>query len=506
MRDQIKNRCIFLLLGILTGVFFSLLSGVLLYKALGGVRVDQFKDSFARKISSLASDSDARVSLEEFIDLSKEGVDVFTASSLDRIFLDGKVLEKPVLSKDRSLSVARNEFESFQVVVMNHEDQSANIRLDISELIDSATGNKINMRDVYWRVMGYVETQKPYYPTKYVGLWPDPLLYQPSVEVEGNKTQSFWISVYIREDVPAGDYQGTVKVIADEKELESVPFNVHVYNFVLPKKSSLKTAFDFYGHETFKRYPQRDKERKGAYDARLGHVNDLFQIMMLKYRMNPVLNINPNLQEDLAKVDRYRWFGLNNFSIGKRGGTLGNNWPKTKEEIENLIDEYRSFGELLSLYNIIDDTYIYTWDEGKIGDPIVKDITNMIHRAHPGLKNMVCYHGFWEPSQFPGWGDDIDIWCFQISNFNERKMAVLKEKGMDIWMYISGPSGDTTPNLALDFDSIDYRVIPWMCWKYDIKGFLYWCVNWWPFVDPFESAKNTKWEQNGNGLLFYPGE
>jgi hypothetical protein len=32
-------------------------------------------------------------------------------------------------------------------------------------------------------------------------------------------------------------------------------------------------------------------------------------------------------------------------------------------------------------------------------------------------------------------------------------------------------------------------------------------VNWWPDVnvDPLENAKNSKWEQNGNGLIFYPG-
>jgi len=35
---------------------------------------------------------------------------------------------------------------------------------------------------------------------------------------------------------------------------------------------------------------------------------------------------------------------------------------------------------------------------------------------------------------------------------------------------------------------------------------LYWSVNWWLKVDPFENANNTRWKQNGNGLLFYPGK
>jgi hypothetical protein len=205
-------------------------------------------------------------------------------------------------------------------------------------------------------------------------------------------------------------------------------------------------------------------------------------------------------------VDRYRVLGLNNFAIGKRGGTLGNNWPRSDEEIESLIYEYRTFGELLKLNKFLDYTYIYTWDEGDIGNPQVAKICSMIHRAYPGLKNMVCYHGFWDPQQHPGWGDDIDIWTFQIDNFDEAKLRKMQEMGKEMWFYISGPGGYDSPNLAMDFDTIDYRIIPWLAWKYDLKGFLYWCVNWWPNVDPFVSAKNTKWEQNGNGLLFYPGE
>jgi hypothetical protein len=72
-------------------------------------------------------------------------------------------------------------------------------------------------------------------------------------------------------------------------------------------------------------------------------------------------------------------------------------------------------------------------------------------------------------------------------------------------MYVSSPAGATSPNLVIDTDTIDYRIVPWLCWKYDIKGFLYWCVNWWPFVDPFKDTNNTQWGQNGNGLLYYPG-
>jgi len=222
--------------------------------------------------------------------------------------------------------------------------------------------------------------------------------------------------------------------------------------------------------------------------------------------MNPVLNVDPTSVKDMANVDRYRKMGLSNFSIGRKGGTFGNNWPEDDQKLEELLPLYRTYGETLASKDLIDRQYIYTWDEGDIGNPRVSKVASMIHRAYAKIKNMVCYHGIWDPKENPAWGKDIDIWCFQISNFVQGPLDALKKTGMEIWMYVSGPSDDGTPNLAIDFDSMDYRIVPWLAWKYEIKGFLYWCVNWWTIVDPFESAANTKWQQNGNGLLFYPGE
>jgi len=433
-------------------------------------------------------------------------IDVYVASSLDRIFKDGMTLVKPVFSNAADISLARNEHESFQVVVRADKQLLEDVQLSVSDLVDPQTGQMIKQGSVSWRVVGYVPTKKPYYPVKYVGLWPDPLLPGTKTNVPPGITQPFWVTVYAPAGTAPGRYEGTVTVTARDVPAITVPVRARVYDFDIPKASRLKTAFDFYGHITYKQFPQREDEPDRAYKSRLGEINDKFIITMLQYRMNPILNLDPTLNEEMANVDRYLLHGLNNFSIGKRGGTFANNWPGDQEAIDNLEGLYRTYGEMLKLNNFLNYNYIYTWDEGEIGNPQVSKITAMIHRAYPGLKNMVCYHGIWDPDERPDWGKDIDIWTFQIDNFHEGKMRKLQALGKEIWMYISGPGGTGAPNLAVDFDSMDYRIVAWLCWKYDIKGFLYWCVNWWPTVDPFKNAANTRWGQNGNGLLFYPGK
>ena len=490
MAKKNKDRIGFLLAGILTGFAVT---GI-------GVYIFYNNKKYLEEVKQTT-----RYDVKAPTVPSKEGFQIFIVSSLDKIFKDGKTLLKPNFSELANLSSAKNEYESFQVVVKSGQEALKSVQPEISDLINAETGAKIDKGNLTWRVVGYVPTKKPYYPVKYVGFWPDPLLPFNNMDIQPNVTQPFWVTVYVPKDVVPGNYQGTIIVTFEGTHSREIPIKLHVYDFILPLESHLKTAFDFYGHVTHSRYPQEGNESQETYQSRINKLNDKFIIEMLKYRMNPILNIDPTSESDLGRVDRYRVFGLNNFAIGKIGGTFNNNWPKNDREIENLFDLYRTYGEMLKLNRMLQHTYIYTWDEGEMGNSWVAKISSMIHRAYPGLKNMVCYQGIWDPDQDPQWLKDIDIWTFQIDKFNENKIAKLKSAGKEIWMYISGPGGTGSPNLAIDFDSMDYRIIPWMCWKYDIKGFLYWCVNWWPLVNPFKSAANTKWEQNGNGLLFYPG-
>ncbi len=483
-----NEKIIFISIGIILGVLATSMAGKILFKAVRKVKTPQ------------------RYNAQKIPLINGKSYGVVIASSLDRIFKDGETLVKPDFRQEASISLAKNEYESFQIAVRSTSEELKAVNLEIAPLTHQKSGMSLNEKDVSWRIVGYVPTKQPYYPVKYVGLWPDPLLPRAETDIPAQTVQPFWVTVYMPAEAPAGEYHSLIKVRSGEKVLREIPLNVRVYDFILPKENTFKTAFDFYGHHMKDRYRQGDKESSEAYQARLGTLNDRYIIEMLRYRLNPILNIDPTVQAHLGRVDRYRWHGLNNFSIGRYGGTYNNNWPNDDAKIDNLEGLYRTYGEILKLNKMLEYTYIYTWDEGAIGNPKVAKICSMIHRAYPGLKNMVCYHGFWEPEKHPDWGKDIDIWCFNNDNFDEKKLRAMQELGKEMWMYISGPSGLGGPNYAIDFDSLDYRIPVWIAWKYDIRGLLYWCVNWWPFVDPFKSAANTKWEQNGNGLLFYPGE
>ncbi len=55
-------------------------------------------------------------------------------------------------------------------------------------------------------------------------------------------------------------------------------------------------------------------------------------------------------------------------------------------------------------------------------------------------------------------------------------------------------------------DAIDWRVQPWICWRYNLDQYFYWQTTSWNHWRGPKGDVFTKNRNNGNGFLFYPGE
>lgn len=436
----------------------------------------------------------------------KANAEAYVVSSLERVFLDGYERDKTPFSREIKVMSARNEYESVQVVIKTGTVPLNALSFVVSDLVNVETGGKIEKKNIQIRTVGYVETKKPYYPVKYVGMWPDILVPVVINSLTPGVTQPVWVTFYVPFKVAAGMYRGNIQVMNEGVELQSIPVELGVYAFTLPQESHLKTAFDLSDEQIRLRYPRKNNESELTYQRRLSGITEQYIVSMLKHRINPVLNVDLLSSNGLSQIELYRKSGLNNFSVGKRGASFRNNWFNENEDIEALIPLYRQYGESLKNNGLLQLHYIYIWSEVVVGDSAVARIASMIHRADPDLKNMVNFSKDGNAKLDLEWGKDIDIWALYIDSLDEEKLRQLRQGGKEVWASVSGPTATGSPTLVIDCDAIDYRIIPWMCWKYDVKGFFYWCVNWWPIVDPFTSAMNTEWNQNGNGLLYYPVE
>ncbi|UCC96024.1 MAG: hypothetical protein JSW40_04545, partial [Candidatus Omnitrophota bacterium] len=404
--------------------------------------------------------------------------------SLYKIF---KLKKRIPVRNDATLYAAKNEYESFQILIYDAERNLDNIKVAASDLVSADGKSEIESSSITIREVGYVPTKKPYYRTPHVGLWPDPLMENEKFSVKRQDAKVLWVTVYVPQDVRAGSYKGLIEIIPEGARIHTIPLHLYVWDFSLPKSFHLKTAFDFYEHFIPRFYTRKKNEHYKAWKERLANITEAYYASMLQYRISPILNLDPLSADFDQRIQGYLERGLTVFGVGRYGGTFGNNWPRDKEG--ELLSLYRKYAQVLRERNILDKAYLYTWDEGKIGNPRVEEVTRMIHEADPDFKNMVCYHGFWDPEHDAQWGKDIDIWCFQIAHYDEELKKKLERSGKEIWMYVSGP-GSTYPNFAIDFVASDARIIPLMCFKFKIKGLLYWAVNFWK-VNPYEDAMNT---------------
>ncbi len=140
-----------------------------------------------------------------------------------------------------SIMAARDEAESFQLVVTPRGPALKDVRVEAPPLV-GPNGEKIPLT---WRLVDYVETAPPKYDVPYVGWWPDPLLPPQRFNVAAGQRQPLWFTVEVPPSARPGLYRGQVKIAAGELAAQ-VPVELRVLPFRLPRPGTLSTAFGIY--------------------------------------------------------------------------------------------------------------------------------------------------------------------------------------------------------------------------------------------------------------------
>ena len=102
----------------------------------------------------------------------------------------------------------------------------------------------------------------------------------------------------------------------------------------------------------------------------------------------------------------------------------------------------------------------------------------------------------------------IDFWTVSSQEATEHatKESVDAEKalGHKYGIYNGWRPGNGA--VITDADAIEFRVMPWIVWKYDIDQYFYWEVSFWRKLNVFKEALTYENRINGDGTFLYPGE
>jgi hypothetical protein len=423
-------------------------------------------------------------------------------TSLEKVFKDVEQL-KGRLGRKAILKAARNEYESFQIILVSKERDLNNVRIEPTQLTCYDQGEVIQKENISFYQVGYVETKKPAYDVEFVGSWPDPLLPLKKFDVETGTVQPVWVTIYIPQDTSPGCYQGSIRIISENALVEVVEVSLTVWDFTLPEESSLQAVFSLYENCIRDYY---------KFDVVPQEILHRYYSFLLAHRINPTcLYLHGQPQPKLEDMEFCVGQGMNAVNIAylydweHSSGDKGYFSDEFKRNLKTSLSPTVVF---LRDHQWLDMAFVYGIDEpGRKHYNAVKEMFGLVERIAPGVRRALSEAPAEELFGY------VDVWVPRIDDYDEEKCRSRQEREEEIWWYVCAAPHHPYPNFFIDYPAIDHRILFWLAWKYDISGFLYYSLNRWVTNYPKgqKSWPEVPWNtytwgtHNGDGQLIYPG-
>lgn len=436
---------------------------------------------------------------------------------------------------------ARNDREAVQIVLRPDRPLN-NVRVQVSSLRGpngaAIAQDHVDLLQVYYH---YVHS-----PTDNTGVrdhWPDALPpWDHPISIPAKVNQPLWVRVRVPHDATAGAYRAIVTIQGDEFRAE-IPLVLHVWDFALPERNHLETAFGFSTGNIIRYHGLRTEEQKRK-------VLDAYMRSFAEHRISPydpapldpiearfvTDSKPPRVELDFEKFDRAMYRAVNeyhftNFRLrlqGMGGGTFHSRvdprigpFGEDTDEYQRLFADYAGRIERhLREHGWLDMAFVYWFDEPDPKDyEFVRRGMERIKKYAPGLTTMLTE----QPE--PALAGPIDIWCPVSHNYDHDAAEQRREHGERFWWYVcTGPKAPYC-TLFIDHPATELRVWLWQTWQRKISGILVWSSNYWtssaafpdpdhpqnPYEDPmgyrsgYSTPPGTKlfWG-NGDGRFIYP--
>ncbi len=464
-------------------------------------------------------------------------MEVFLADSLIKVFREAEEDEPPLQEGAVQIKAARNERESFQIVVAAGSRRLEGVGVTVSELRQEGGHGVVQSARIGVNPVGYVETQQPAYQVDRVGWWPDPLMPYRQVTVEADQRQPFWVTVHVPESAPAGEYRGAIAVSAEGNTDHRIPLELKVWDFTLAPTPALPSALAIYTHTLCGFYgedPIPEPVLRRSWELLFTHrlsSDDLGN--PIDHRVAAVIDGRVKPPFDYSTFDKRLEYclarGLTAFMAARLPGFLEEGPDLTDEEKNRLVAYLGDLARHLESRGWLDRAFVMVWDEPRerFAAQVLKEL-QVVHRAHPELRSRL--DGPVTGPLVERCQQEVDIWGLHMLNIArgageaEANIERWRRENRALWMYVACDTHHPYPNIFIDYPLLDCRMLPWLCWKYDIACLLYWSANYFgeanmAGTDPRSKWPNRPWVSgnfvetwsggrkvyNGDGHLIYPG-
>ncbi len=431
-----------------------------------------------------------------------------------------------------SIAAAKNEFESFQIVVTGPAHVESATASDLTGP-GTISGLKLFREEL-------VTVVHPSALDGGTGRYPDPLV--PDVDdvvgekrnafpfdAAANESRAIWVDVFVPPDAPPGAYDGSVVLRVDGKDV-AVPVHLVVWDFSLPSTPSLKSAFGLGGGVAI--------QHPGLGPDALSTLRARYAQLALDHRVS-LHDVSADMSPpmDWQRFDAFYGPLLDGTAATRLAGARltsvsTNGDPASVAQNADWARHFRSRGWFGALFQ-------YTCDE----PPLSCSWSDVIARAQaakaadPALRTLVTTNV--EDATTNGASSAIDMITPLVNEVDDRTPddysllpggndrpsydAFLAQPGKELWLYescMSDGCGGTVnignalapppyfvgwPSYMVDASSVRARALEWFSFRYGGSGELYYeTIQAYYARDPWTGGL-WDFDGNGDGTLFYPG-
>ena len=451
-------------------------------------------------------------------------------------YFDGEEDNEIYVNRDSTLrfSCMKNENEGVQLMITPETFvESFDFELpDVSGANGTITKDHFSVAAAY-----YLDVEASNERTSFAGYYPDALIplenykFRRMNYIDEGRSQSLYINLKTEKDTPAGDYKGNGKLHLDG-EIINIPFEVKVYDAVLPDAVHQDSAFGVWF----------DEIRKGEGKNANSEMNQIYYDFAVSKRLGPIdlpsedrSSFNTFVEALATKVAPNEKISTTRLPITQSNINRSNVQSLFQKMIDKNL-ELRAKGDnsidlFKKVYFYIDDEpSAATFDQVKAHDKLIFDLKKEmssqlssypdLYESFTHIKNIVTKE-YIEEMVATNEEGGIQTWCPQLHHmqtkearerYRERQTNAPRDYGENVWWYTCYDPQSPYPNFHLDAKVIYSRILRYMQYAYQIEGQLFWNICYYSsWQGGFEGPRDVWTDANSwegcacDGMLVYPG-
>ncbi|MEN6453180.1 MAG: DUF4091 domain-containing protein [Prolixibacteraceae bacterium] len=448
-------------------------------------------------------------------EVTVSSVDIFT-----KIFPEDVAFKKT----NDTVEVAAGEHAVFQFAIRSPFNlTNTTLSCEAFRDDDGNTIDSIQTGFVKYVGVGTPTDQRPHDAlTSTTGLYPDAIVPEKNLLIEGGRTQPAWITVTTSGETKPGLYQTTLKIQGEERGyhfLKEEKMFIRVYPVKLVKPAFYNLNWFFDAPDKLKIF--NNGQEADMFSETYWKLMEAIAGKMCEIHQN-VAMVNPLTHIKFIKTGDKYGFDFTNFDkvldifihagvadmiVGSQLGDRAESDGWTANYVMKLPEEEN--GQTIIRYYPLEDPMVQNFYKqfipalmGHLKDkkldriyyqhiadePIDSNADSYIAIAK-FIKSIAPEVKFIEACQSSKLTEALDVWIPILPSFQNQYEFFndLLNKGTQVWFYIClYPRGEYV-NRLIEWPLIKTRLIYWLAFKYRATGFLHWGFNYWT-EHPYEET------------------